>query len=80
MDAPALTVEGAVPGRSGDKSSRRSPLSCSLVGRMDGSLRRRRCSHCFAVSCLLAGPKYVLLVVGAVMVTVFGGAAGDDII
>jgi hypothetical protein len=69
LGASALPVEGAVPGRFIVGRSLKPP-SRSLAGWNDGSLRRRRCSHCFAVSCLLRCSENAL-VVGAVIVTVF---------
>jgi hypothetical protein len=50
----AVALQGAVRGRSTAKSTRNPSSPGFPLGWIDGSFRSRRCSHCFAVSCLLA--------------------------
>jgi hypothetical protein len=62
LTAIASSFEGAVRGRS-TEIRRRNPLSPpSFLGRTEGCLRRWRCSHCFAVSCLLLDAVSVSLI------------------
>jgi hypothetical protein len=65
------SLEGAVRGRF-TETRRRIPLSPpSFLGRTEGCLRRWRCSHCFAVSCLLLDAESVSLVTGVDMLVVW---------
>jgi hypothetical protein len=78
--AIAVSGEGAVRGRWTGMCPRNPWSPCSRSGWIEGSLLKRRCSHCFAVSCLLPDVENVLSVVGAVMFNVFGGAVGGDVV
>jgi hypothetical protein len=71
--------DGAVFGRWMVAMSRSPPWPWLLLGWIDGSFRSRRCSHCFAVSCLPEVTKNASSVGVAVMFYVAGGATGEDV-
>jgi hypothetical protein len=77
-DSMVMLDKGASPGRCKDAVSRSPPSPMSLLGWKEGSFRRRRCSHCFAVSGL-PDAENVLLVFGAVMFNVAEEATGEDV-
>lgn len=76
----AVPVDGAVCGLPIDVRSRRPPFSLSLFGWIEGNFRRRRCSHCFADSCLLAHAVDVFLVVGTGMLIGVGGTVCEELV
>jgi hypothetical protein len=77
-DSVATLDESGVLGRRKDAVSYSPPSPRLLFGCMEGSLRKRRCSHCFAISCL-PDAEDVLLVVGAIMFNVAEGTTGEDV-
>lgn len=73
-----IALEGAVCGRLADRRSR-SPPSPSLLGWMEGSLRRRFWIHCLAASCLPAVVEDVFWVLGVVILAIWEGAVCFEI-
>jgi hypothetical protein len=65
------SLESAVCGRFTETRRRIPLLQPSFLRRTEGCLRRWRCSHCFAVSCMLLDAVNVSLVTGVDMLVVW---------